>query len=336
MAVLLALALLAPALAPASAPASDGAAATEERYLVELDLAAHRSGVRGRGELLAGARLSMSARRTDDGGLALDLDRALEDPWKLFHVDPLGPFGRLTQVAAVITLPEASWEALAARRAEAGRLAAERHARWRPAVGKKPPLDGSFFFVVIGPPEGRFTVEVDASGSVRRVVNRMTERWLNGDFDRFIGDWGPDGERPGAECGYWFWNHGETQPFRWQPRTYRAVAAALELLAGEPRDGNDFLRGAERVVATLAPDAQGIAGRVAADTSPLPIERDEVLRPGGETVVVVTAKADQGAIARRTVFAGGLVVADRLEVEIERRRGTLNLRIGYRPFGQDG
>ena len=323
-------------LAPVWAPASDEDAATGESYLIELDLAAHRSGASGRGELLAGARLSMRARRAADGALTLGFDRALEDPWKLFHVDPLGPFGRLTQVATVITLPEASWEVLDARRAESAQSAVERHARWRPAARRKPPLDGSFAFVVIGPPEDRFIVEVAADGGVRKVVNRLTDRWLSGDFDRFVGGWGPDGERPGSPRGYWFWNHGETEPFRWQPRTYRAVAAALELLAREPRDGSEFLRGAERVVATLAPDAPNLAGRVARESPSLPIERHEVTEPGGETIVIATAKADRDAVTRRTVFAGGVVVADRLEVKIERRRGSLDLRIGYRPFDPDG
>lgn len=303
------------------------------RYLLELELSALQSSARGRAEVLAGARLLMSSRRSPAGGLTLAFERALEDPWKLFHLDPIGPFGGQTKAAAVITLPEASWDALDERRAAHARAAARRHAGWRPAAGRKPPLDGAFAFIVIGDPIGRFNLEIAAGGERVAVENRMTDRWLNGDFGRFVGDWGPTGARPGAPRGYWFWNDGETEPFSWQPGTYRALAAAVELLGRAPADGIELVRRAERVIEALAPRAPG---RRAPSWPPLTLEEREEIGADGETIVVSQAKKEEVAVVRRlTLGKERLVVADSLLLEVDRVRSGLRLAVGYRP-AKDG
>jgi len=197
---------------------------------------------------------------------ALSLIRPLEHPWKLYRVDPLGPGRGESKHAAVITLPEVTWEALETARAEMDRLgearARNRHPPW--------PLAGTFSFVVIGPPEGRFRVEIGppASGSrVLRVENRLTDRWLPGDFDTFVAAW-RHGEARGLPEGYWFWNRGENEPFPWEPHTYHAFAAALALL-GDPApvpgasvpalrvELPDLAERLARVLAVLVPKSAG-------------------------------------------------------------------------------
>ena len=327
-----------------------GAATAEvppARYEISFQLEAQVSSPRMDAELLAGGRLLMASRRSPEGGLSLTLERVLEAPWKLYHVDPLGPFGEETKLSAVITLGEASWEALAERRQTVAAFAADRHRSWTADGGRgsSKRLDGAFAFVVIGSPRGRFAVELELDGQLAGVENRLTDRWLNGPFDRFIGTWGPDGSQPGAPRGYWFWNEGEAEPFSYEPHTYHALAAALELLdlplpdVEAPAEGatvvwSDAARRAAEVVGTLAPKAGGAFGA----TGELTLTARRRPRADGGTLLELAASDDDGMTARRqTVLlpdAAG-VLADTLELRLARDGSVLELAIGYRPVATD-
>ena len=101
-------------------------------------------------DLEAGGRLAMAGLAGPSGQLTLRLRDVLEPPWKLYWVDPLGPAGKEVKVASVVTLREASWDALEAAQAESAAAAAVRHRRWLATAQRPRELDGSFAFVVIG------------------------------------------------------------------------------------------------------------------------------------------------------------------------------------------
>ncbi|MEE8367660.1 MAG: hypothetical protein V3S30_05035, partial [Thermoanaerobaculia bacterium] len=181
-------------------------------------------------DLWAGGKLLMRGRRQTDGTLTLTYVRAIESPWKFYWIDRLGPGGDEVKLASVVTLNEASWEALKTARDRNAAFGAEIHQKWEALTGKHRELDGTFVFVVIGDAEGRFDVTIRPSGELTRIHNRLTDRWLTGPFDRWIGTWGFPRTSDKSPQGYWFWNHGETLPFSYEPHTYHGLAAALKLL----------------------------------------------------------------------------------------------------------
>ena len=329
-----AMAALAPAQPPPQLP--------EARYELSFELEAEVTSRRVDAELVAGARLLMTSYRSAGGELSLSLERVLEAPWKLYHVNPAGPFGEETKLGAVITLPDASWKTLEARRREARRLAMERHAAWAEGRTSTPALDGAFAFVVIGPSRDRFEVQIEAGGRVREVRNRLTDRWLSGPFDRFIGAWGASGEQPDAPEGYWFWNQGESEPFDYEPHTYHALAEAVRLLdlplpadRSAAVDWPTAVSDAHSVAERLVPKTAGLFGEGAALSAS--VERRE--EPEGRVLVRLAAEDGQGTSVRReTVFLPGEsgVLSDRIEVAVAREKRSLRLVVGYEPFREDG
>ena len=255
----------------------------------------------------AAARLAMEVEPAEGGGARLSLVEPLAPAWKFYAVDPAGPLGEEAKLAAVVTLGEPSWEELARRREEVDRLGQEQYRRWVGGGAPSQPFDGSFAFVVIGPPRGRFTVELARSGRMARAEDRLTDRWLPGDLDPLLAAWRrAEASKQAPPRGYWFWNHGEPRPFAWEPHTYHALAAALELLALPLFPDDDAERAASlgagggyslvlervaesarRVLETLTPKASGkLAGAgggsarftVASATATEPRRRRELRR----------------------------------------------------------
>lgn len=305
----------------------------------------------------AGGELRMERRAGPGGDLTLSLLQPLEHPWKLYAVDPAGPAGDEVKLAAEVLLPEVSWEALAVARREADRFGAEKHRSWSERSGARRPFNGAFAFLVIGPPDGRFRAEIGADGRLRAVVNRMTDRWLPGDFDRLVAAWRAPADGAGPPQGYWFWNRGEAEPPAWEPHAYDALAAALALLALPvfPQAGAEAAaaRGeggiyslqlaevagrARRVLETLAPRTRGRlpgAGGAAARF------RVEAVTPQRLVVAGEVAKARLGGgrdtstltFLRRTAYdrRRRQVEADRVRVGLQAPGARLTVEIGYRP-----
>lgn len=204
-----------------------GSPSSAELFELSFEIEAHLS-VRGvKGEVLAGGRLTMEGTRTLGDGLQLSLVEVVEPPWKLYWVDPLGPFGEEVKVASVIDLESGSWPALSEARGLAEGRAEGYYAAWAEGRGRRvPPLDGSFAFVAIGPVAGRFRVRLPADGGMAEVGNQVTGRWLSGPFDQWVGqDW------TAVTPGYWFWNASSNGPFDFEPQTYQAMASATEVLS---------------------------------------------------------------------------------------------------------
>ncbi|MDH3745454.1 MAG: hypothetical protein OES47_10175 [Acidobacteriota bacterium] len=298
---------------------------------------------RGRGsdaDIRAGGRLLMRLDPEAASGRRLELVRPLEDPWKLYSVDPLGPFGGETKLALVTTLPEASWEALDESQAEIARIGRERLARWIEATRSKRRLDGAFGFVAIGPATGRFAIDFHTGGRVLDVTNGLTDRWLPGPFDQFIGSWGSGFSDKDAPRGYWFWNQGETKPFEWEPHTYHAMAAALELLAlplppnpdSGPRMPTVSWESPEvlafDVLTTLAPK---IAGRIRDRSSHQGAVEVKTRRDGDSLRIRVDRTAEGLQIDRELIFSDSPTppLSDRLRLRIESRRRLLEIEVGY-------
>lgn len=368
MRTLLPLALVAILASPTPAHAANGGASGlwETWYSVSARVRTKRIDA----DLEAGGRLAMAGLESPAGGLSLSLSEVLEHPWKLYWVDPLGPVGEEIKVASVVTLREASWDALAAAEAENKISAAERHRKWSAAAQRPRELDGSFAFVVVGDARNGFRIEITPKGRVAHVVNRLTDRWLFGPFDQFVGKPAPEDseERRAAPApvGYWFWNHGEEEPHGYEPHTYHAFAAALALLSLElPPVSQPGVSAEEavtwwryeqrviRVLSILAPriDASSFPGTLPAQTR-MRVTR-EALPTGASRLVLTSAAgpsqaepsdrpgrspADAGRLTaeveRQTVFSSeGRPVSDWTRVKIAAiGGGSLEVEVGYRPW----
>ncbi|MCP4202954.1 MAG: hypothetical protein GY769_13610 [bacterium] len=292
-------------------------------------------GVRADADLEAGGRLSMAGLETPSGALSLSLGGVLEHPWKLYWVDPLGPFGEEVKTASVVTLPEASWTALETARAANRAHGRREHQRWLEHAQRPRALDGSFAFIVIGRSQDRFRFEVGADGAVSEITNRMTHSWLPGPFDQFIGKAEP------VPIGYWFWNQGETEPFDYEPHTYDAFATALELLAvplpraaGATLSWPDAADIASKVLGTLAPKGRSRLPAAAHQTSLEALVRAETLPNGNQRLIARSSTAVPALhIERETVFSSdGRPVSSRARVRLESgRSGMLEVEVGYKP-----
>lgn len=327
-------------LAIATGPAS--AEEAESDYEVWFRASARVRSARADADLEAGGRLLMAGHPSGPGQLVLTLSEVLEAPWKLYWVDPLGPFGEEVKVASVIALPEASWEALELARAEAGVAAKGRHHRWLESADRPRDLDGAFSFIVIDHPTDRFRVEIGADGSVEAVTNRLTDRWLSGPFDRFIGSWGDVARAGQALQGYWFWNDGEASPPDFEPHTYRGFQAALELLAlpltAARNEGLESVEwpgvddDAVRVLQVLAPKAGFAAPEAAGPPRTLRLKRSSSEKAGSRLEVIAVGPGTHPDLERETVFSSqGWPVSDRIRVRISSQRNdALVLEAGYR------
>lgn len=322
--------------------ASQGASGQERhsqpRYEVWYRATARHRGVTANADLEAGGRLLM-ARTGISPETRLDLIRVLEDPWKLYSLDPVGLFGEETKYAAVVTLPEGSWKALDAARRRVAALGRAQHGAWIESTDQPRPLDGTFAFVVTGHPKQRFNIELRKDASVARVVNRLTSRWLSGPFVQFVGNWGKE---PGAELdlnGYWFSNNGESEPFDYEPHTYHAFAAALELLTvplprtpGSVVSWPNAVETASEVLGTLAPKGRNrFSGAKPRTPFEAPV-RAETL-PNGDLRLSIESSEDTPTlhVERETVLSSnGWPVSNRARVRLESRRGGFfEVETGY-------
>lgn len=312
-------------------------------------------------DLEAGGRLWMRRKDRPGGPVTLSLVQPLEHPWKLYAVDPVGPAGDEVKLAAVVTLPEGTWEALEAAREEVRRFGEEKHRRWAARTGSERPLDGTFAFVVIGPPRGRFTAEIGADGRLRSVTNHLTDRWLPQDFDRLAKDW-QAAEKAGGRPpeGYWFWNQGEAEPPPWEPHTYHALAAALELLELPLFPGDDPEAAARRgeggtytlelpgvaekirrVLETLAPKSRGRLAGSGAATARFTVEEatPERLVVAAEVAGAQVGEGRQAAtvtLHRRLAYdrRRRQVETDQLQATLESPGGRLSVEVGHQPYGR--
>ncbi len=332
-AVLVLLAALSGTVASSVARGSDPPDSELRHYEVWYRLKALVRSPRIDADIRAGGRLLMSVNPKAGNTQRLSLVAPLEDPWKLYWVDPLGPFGQETKVAMVTALPQGSWDALATTREKIERIGREHHTVWLQDADPKRPLDGVFGFLVIGPARDRFAIDFAPEGTVEKVTNRLTDRWLPGPFDQFVG------REAGKNLtkGYWFWNDREAMPPDWEPHTYRALAAALELLAlplPDPQAGEatilweDPEEIATRVLATLAPKAR-LGGRTR--TSRPKTVRAEGRREGQTLSLRAHRAEDDLLIDRRTTRSSPSPIpeSDHLRLEIQHRTHLLVIEVGY-------
>jgi len=238
-----------------------------DRYAVFFELTAEVRSRRFDADIEASARLEaiLVDTSTEDGAAGaktLRLVRKLQPATKYYRVDPAGPMGDEAKMAAEVTLPEGSWDALERARRGAERLGQATHEEWSRKTGETQAFDGAFAFIILGEPTDRFQVHLDPAGRVKSVENRLTDRWQNGPFDRFIGGWGANHPEDGSLAGYWFWNEGEAEPFDYEPHVYHAFEQALELLGQALPAGDQQLSWPEltqdllRVLKTLVPKAE--------------------------------------------------------------------------------
>ncbi len=301
----------------------------------------------------AGARLLM-ARSLEEHRLSLL--RPLEPAWKFYRVDPLGPGGE-AKMAAVVTLAEGSWQELEAARAEVAADAAARWARWQEAgldAGQN--FDGSFAYLVLGPAEGRFEVEMAGDGRVESVSNRLTDRWLSGPLGELFERWqrsAQAGERPPA--GYWFWNPG-AKPFAWEPHTYHAFVTALQLMEAPylPPSGP---AGMSPPPPSWEHSPPGLGEKLAEVLAVLTPKARGRLRPGnagptrlqftaralddhrwwieGKTPPSVSAKGQRNSLtlSRQLIYDAErqTAVTDSLRATMETKSGRVTLHVGFKP-----
>lgn len=320
------------------------APAPSDRFELTFDVDAALESATVSASLAAGARLEMVQQREADGSRSLVLVEPRTPAWKLYAVDALGPLGDEAKLAAEVTLGAPSWEALAEARGSVDALALEQHRRLRARQSGVRPLDGAFAFIILGPPAGRFRLRIGPDGAVRAVENRLTHRWMPGEFGSHIDAWSRalrEGRRP-AE-GYWFWNHGEREPFAWEPHVYHALEVALRLFE-EPlpwsRDGRleatearlDGLADRGRaVLETLAPKARpslrgGGPITVHYQTSALDADHLEIRGRAHERLDELTLELERRAVwsARESAIENDSVL-----VRLTRDRSRLEVRIAY-------
>ena len=269
---------------PFSAPA--GGDAFELYFELKLLLRATDADARVGVDQWAGGRLlaELTAADGEDGvgGWWLRLVEPIEHPWTFrwypaLHEAKLGaavsvrePRGDPYRSLAALLTPEAEtryrlwWhddrvESTAPLRpAFADRCDGFWSAQHRQEESRKDALAPApvYPFYVLGEPRDRLTVRIDAAGGVvsGSAREQMSEPWL----PRGWKDW-RNGRR---EPGYGYWKRRRPA---WEPATYQAFAAALELLAWPPKaaDGDGVTRAVpldlpsafSRVIGTLQPRA---------------------------------------------------------------------------------
>ncbi len=310
-------------------------AAAEDSYELWYSVTSRVRSVRVNADLIAGGRLLMSASSMAEGGHRLALERPLEEPWKFFWVDPLGPLASQAKLGAVATLPEGSWDALNAARERIAAVGRREHAKWQTTAYKPRRLDGTFAFVVIGSPDGRFSVDIGPEGTVTAHENHLTDHWLPGPFSQFLGPWG-------EARGYWFWNAGERKPPPWEPHSYHGLEAALELLklplpTGElersTADWSKLRRGILKTLTTLAPrtrktlDQRSLTRTVHLDVTVTRNQRGGVIVRQAEAVV----RSDDLRVVREERHAtDGTPLSDVLSARWAQPRSFIELEVGYR------
>ncbi|HRC84276.1 MAG TPA: hypothetical protein PK413_01555 [Thermoanaerobaculia bacterium] len=334
--------LLAGALAGPTGASAAGPAPTPA-FELWFRLEAHLSQAALEASVLAGGRLGMGMEATA-AGRKLVLERPLEDPWKLYSVRS-GWFGKETKMAAEVTLPQPTWEALAEVRSRADRLALERLAGWKRRPESAGTLDGAFCFVVVGPPEGRFELAIAPQV---RAKNRMTDHWLSGELDPLLKAWQAKAEG-GAKPpqGYWFWNHGESRPFAWEPHAYHALAAAAQLLdlpLAPGRGGGlaagsyeaevpELGRRAREVLEILMPKARGRLGVSGGERLRWEVRVEgKQVRVRGRSLEA-SSSGPELELEREQGDGEEGPESDRLELRSHALDGWLELEVGYGPAG---
>jgi len=275
-------------------------------YEVFFTLSAEARGRRLDADIEVVARLEMRPERRPDGGIDFVLVRELQPATKFYAVDPAGPFGDEVKMAAVTTLPEGSWAALAEARGAIEQSGRSQHAAWSAKHSSERPFDGAFAFLVIGPADGRFRITQATDGRIAGVTNELTDRWMSGPIDPLFARW--DEHTTGElQHGYWFWNQGEQEPFDYEPHVYHALVRALQLLDRPFQDAAHESITAELldVVLTLAPKAEGRitptlkpvsmvpSGPGSATSSPASNPRVEVYRALGDARLAVDWKDEE-------------------------------------------
>ncbi len=292
------------------------AAESEARFDLTWRLEASIRHRRADGDVWAGGQVRLVDRSPPEQDLVLELEEVREAPWKLYWVDPWGPFGEEVKVASVIDLPEGSWAALAMARQVAESEGRRRYEEWAAQRSDPPPFDGSFAFVVIGPAWGRLRLRLPAEGGAAEPENRLTDRWLVGPFDRWVGSAWPE-----VDTGYWFWNAGPEGPFPYEPHTYHALMKILPRLERGSQAPADW---PERVLASTLAMVRTLVPRI---SQVLP----EATEPfaGGQIRRTVAPGYERfdlgGASIERRVSATG--VPELVAVQIKAESTSIGLRL---------
>jgi len=193
-----------------------------------------------------GGRVSMRGSRGAEETVDFNMTAVVESPWTFrwyptkneaklgaaVHVERVegDPYGALAPRLEALARSKYSawWDADPAApgppwSAETGKFWARRHAR---EEDEKDPLPehSTYPFHVLGSLRERFGFTL-RNGTVEQVVERVTQPWLTDGWTR---------ARAGeAVEGYGFW---DVRRPRWEPRTYEAFAAALNLLGPSSAD----------------------------------------------------------------------------------------------------
>ena len=214
----------------------------------------------------SGGRMRMEGTRRADGATVYRISEILESPWTfrwyptrdevklgaaIWVEHPAGhPYGSLAPLLEPWARSKFStwWDRDAAApgppwSAESGRFWKRRH---RAELQEKDPLPAhpTYPFHVLGPIDDRFGFTLRVSG-IEDIVERMSGPWLSDGWSEALAGETVEG------YGYW-----ERDRPRWEPRTYEAFAAALELLA----DSVDPIEGLMRVVIALQPRSAKLVG----------------------------------------------------------------------------
>lgn len=345
-------AALALAVALGLAPRALGAELRSELYEVYYELEARLTSAALDATVDAATTLEMEATAAESGVLRLSLRRLLGPSWKYYRVDPAGPLGRESKLAALVALPSPSWEEVERAEREVERLGAERHH----LAGATPqPFDDAFAFFVVGPERGRFTLELGPEGRLLSTHDGLTDQWLSGDLDPLLKAWEASARGSGeSPRGYWFWNRGEGEPPSWEPHTVHALVTALDLLAlptgpttrenkggGPPGAFTQELAAVgEAVVAVLTRLAPKVRGRLQA-AGAITAQGKAATTPSGlveRTLVAQGAPLEARDPARLDfsrqqcwVASSGRVIADEIIATVSSADSRIVLKVGVRP-----